>query len=128
VDNIKITLVQKIKTKEEKSREKFKRELYKQMSLTDKSFVRKAGNEEDDYKGSQIKQLPASMQNFYQTIYFNFMVTIDEVFPDEDSNINLDYKYADVNIFENSFLQKTEQILQEKFQVRFKPKFKSDLM
>ena len=82
MDNIKITLVQKIKTKEEKSREKFKRELYKQMSLTDKSFVRKAGNEEDDYKGSQIKQLPASMQNFYQTIYFNFMVTIDEVFPD----------------------------------------------
>ena len=98
------------------------------MSLTDSTFNRKVGDEEEETRGNQIKKLPAYMQSFDQTIYFNFMITIDKIFPDDDeymanSGIYLGYKHNGDNIFENTFLIKTEAKFMENFQFKFEPIF-----
>jgi hypothetical protein len=64
------------------------------------------------------------MQSFHQTIYFNFMVTIDEIFPDEEhmnKNFEFRFNYQESDIFENTFLSKVEIIMYEKYKVQLTP-------
>jgi hypothetical protein len=67
-------------------------DLYKQMSLVDKTFHRVVDVEEE-IRGNLICKLPLEMQSFHQKFYFKFMGSLNEVFPDDDLNMYLGYKY-----------------------------------